>query len=100
MIGIALAHALAGRSNEGVRIGREGMAAQNKRDLFDAAKQRPTLGRIYIICGRTSDALEVLHEMMTGPCEMSPAQIRIDPVWSRLRNDSRFEEILKAATPL
>lgn len=36
----------------------------------------------------------------SGRCSVSPNEIRADPVWSRLKADARFEEILKAAKPL
>jgi len=38
--------------------------------------------------------------MMTGPREITPMQVRMDPLWQRLKDDPRFEETLKLARPL
>jgi hypothetical protein len=58
------------------------------------------LGRILSAVGEREKALEVLRTMIAGPCFMTPGEIRYDPLWSRLKDDPRFEEILKSAKPL
>jgi hypothetical protein len=38
--------------------------------------------------------------MIMDYCDASPNEIRLDPFWSPLKDDPRFEEILKSAKPL
>ena len=96
----ALAHALAGRADEAVRLGRESVAVQATRDAFDIVSQRLQLAQIYLILDRRDEALTELKELMKGPCLSGPEQLRLSPFWSRLKGDPRFEEILKSAKPL
>jgi TolB-like protein len=96
----ALAHALAGRAEEAIRQAGEGFAAQAARDAFALIPQRPGHAQVFLVLDRREQALAVLREMMTEPCEIGPEQVRLDPLWSRLKSDPRFEEILKTAKPL
>ena len=101
MAHVALAHALAGRADEAVRLAREGFTLQTKRDAWDAVIQRWELAQVYLVLNRREEALAVLSEMMTEPgFGPGPEQVRLDPLWSRLKDDPRFEEILKSAKPL
>ena len=62
------------------------------------------LGRTYALLGERDEAFAILRKLLTGPSVTSfagsPRLIRLDPCWSKLRDDPRFEEILKAAKPL
>ncbi len=99
--GTALAHALAGRSDDAVRLARESVAVQTTRDAFDVTIQRLQLAQIYLILVRRDEALTELKELIKGPCSfVGPEQLRLDPLWSRLKGDPRFEQILKSAKPL
>ena len=53
-----------------------------------------------IVTGRPDEALAELRKLMAGLVSMTASQFRHDPLWSRLKNDPRFEEILKTAQPL
>ena len=57
-------------------------------------------GRTYAAIDRREEALATLRQLMSGLARMSPNEIRLDPLWSRLKDDPRFEEILNAAKPL
>ena len=41
-----------------------------------------------------------LGELMKGLFKLGPEQLRIQPFWSELKGNPRFEEILKSARPL
>ncbi len=97
---VATADAWAGRSAEAIREAEAAIADMTAQDTFGAVVVRPSLGSVYLAAGRRDDALAVLREMLTGPCSLSPNYIRLHPLWSRLKDDPRFEEILKAAKPL
>ena len=97
---IALAEAWAGRPAEASRDAQLAMAEATARDSFDAVNLRGYLGEIYVSLGQREEAFACLRQMMREPFSLSPNEIRIDPIWSRLKDDPRFEEILKSAKPL
>ncbi len=97
---VAQAEAWAGRFDLAVRDARAAFAEMSAQDAFDAEQFRKYLGVVYLAAGQREEALACLREMMTRPCSLSPHHIRIDPFWSRLKDDPRFEEILKSAKPL
>ncbi len=97
----AQAHAFAGRAGEAVRVGREALAEIEIVDPhFGVALARDTLGQIYAALDLREEALAELRRLMTGPSVRGPNATRIDPLWSRLKDDPRFEQILKSAKPL
>ncbi len=100
MSATALLHALSGRRDEAMRLARASVALQSTRDVFDATTQRYQLAQICLILDRRDEALVELGEVLKGPFNLGPEQIRLDPLWSRLKGDPRFEEILKSAKPL
>ena len=75
------------------------MAAQ-RFDAYAGADARLVAGRYLALLGRREDAVAMLREVMRGISRLSPNEIRLDPLWSRLKDDPRFEEILKSAKPL
>ncbi|MDP2139114.1 MAG: TIR domain-containing protein [Candidatus Didemnitutus sp.] len=97
---IARAQALAGRTEEAVREGRAALAAQMAFDSFNQSNLRSPLGKVLIVAGRPEEALALLREIIAEFSSITPGSIRRDPFWSRLKDDPRFEEILKSAKPL
>jgi tetratricopeptide (TPR) repeat protein len=75
--------------------------------LMDRLAVLSELARTYALMDAREEALDCLRTLMTGPIiagnaatYCSPNAIRIDPCWSRLKTDPRFEEILQSAKPL
>jgi TolB-like protein len=50
--------------------------------------------------GHNEEALAALRRLLTGPSTITPAELREDPFFAKLKSDPRFEEILKSAKPL
>ncbi len=101
LMGVAQAQAFAGRHSEAVQDARTALADQIKRDAYAGALMQNDYGQILLVCGRNDEALATLQVLMTGMLvPFSPNDIRFDPIWSRLKDDPRFEEILKTAKPL
>jgi hypothetical protein len=61
---------------------------------------RHWLGGVLIVTGRPEEALAELRKLMAGIGSMTASEFRHDPLWSRLKSDPRFEEILRSAKPL
>ncbi len=100
MVSEALAQALAGQADEAVRLASGGFKLLKERDALDAMAYRADVARVFLILNRPDDAFGLLREMMTGPGLLGPQQVRLDPLWSRLKDDPRFEAILRLAKPL
>ncbi len=96
----AEAEAYAGRRAEAVRDGEAALADALAHDAVDSMVLRENLGRVYVAAGERERALSLLRTMMEGPCLATPGEIRMDPLWSRLKDDPRFEQLLGAARPL
>ena len=93
---LARADALAGRVEAALRDGPGAVGRFVEFDRWAGVSAQVELGRIYLICGKRADALDCLRRIMAAP-GASPNEIRLDPIWSRLKGDPRFEEILKSA---
>ena len=97
----AEAKAWAGRSDEAIQEAQAAFGDMAAQDAYDAAQLRGFLGTVYIAVGRREEAVACLRELMGPSCPaLSPNAIRYDPLWSRLKDDPRFEQILKSAKAL
>jgi len=97
---IAMVKAWSGRPDDALRDGQAALADMTTQDIYDATMLRQFFGQILISLDRREEAIACLRQMMAAPCNLSPNEIRADPLWSRLKDDPRFEEILKSAKPL
>jgi TolB-like protein len=96
----ALAEALGGNAAAAVSDAQSAFAECSAHDKYDEIVLQGELGKVFVVAGERERAIETLRAMMAGPCFEPPREIRIDPVWSRLKDDSRFEEILASAKPI
>jgi TolB-like protein/Flp pilus assembly protein TadD len=96
---IAMAQAWAGRPEE-ARQGAQAAMKAISTDAYDEAHLRQMLGQVLMTLDRREEAITCLQQMLAGPSGVSPNEIRIDPFWSRLKDDPRFEQILHSAKPL
>lgn len=68
------------------------------RDAMDGAEET-LLGRaeIYARLGRVEEATDLVERLLEIPAPLSPALLRLDPVWNPLRGRPRFEALLGSA---
>ena len=83
-----------------MRLAKDGDVWVKERDRLDYLYAQLVVAQIYLVLDRRDDAFAVLREMMTGPSAIGPEALRLDPFWARVKDDPRFEEILKLAKPL
>jgi TolB-like protein/tetratricopeptide (TPR) repeat protein len=96
LLATAEAEALAGRPDEAIRDGRAAVAQFQALDEFAAIGAELNFATIQLLLDRRDDALESLRRVMSQPGPR-PQDVRNNPIWSRLKDDPRFEEILKSA---
>jgi hypothetical protein len=52
------------------------------------------LARIYVMVGENDAALDRLEYLASIPGYLTPAWLRIDPTWDRLRSHARFQRLV------
>ncbi len=100
LLDIAQAEACVGRAEDAIRDGRAALVQYYAMDAYSAAGGELRLGRIYALLDHRDEALAALRKVMGTADGVTPAEVRIDPGWARLKDDPRFEEILKSTKPL
>jgi tetratricopeptide (TPR) repeat protein len=98
-LGLALAHSFAGRGDEAIKLAHEAYEWQLTHDVFTSRYFLPVIAEIYFVLDRPEDVLNTLREMMRDAGD-GPEHVRLQPAFSKVKNDPRFEEILKLAKPL
>jgi tetratricopeptide (TPR) repeat protein len=86
-----LALALAGRADSGIRIAERAIAEETYVPVL--AYQRHQLARIHLLAGDHARALDALERLLGMTYVMSPAWLRIDPNFTPLHGDPRFERL-------
>jgi TolB-like protein/tetratricopeptide (TPR) repeat protein len=63
-------------------------------DAFDGPVCTQTLAEIYMIVGEDDAALPIVDGLLSRPTQVTVAQLKINPLWDRVRQDPRFIAIL------
>jgi Flp pilus assembly protein TadD len=93
--GVALA--LAGRSAEGIAEALRGASLSPvSQSAFSGPYLQLLLARTYLFAGQPEKALDVLEPLMRMPFYITPAWLRIDPNFTPLKGNPRFERLIAA----
>jgi tetratricopeptide (TPR) repeat protein len=97
---LALAFAEAGLGHK-LEAVREGQAVASlmpiSRDAFSGPDYLVFLARLHVRLGDNDSAFELLDRLFAVPAGnvVSPALLKLDPNWDPLRNDERFQALIK-----
>ncbi len=92
-LGVALA--LAGRKEEAIHEGIEGVLSRPiSVDAIDGATFQHALVRIYILTGEYGKAIDTLEPLLKIPYYLSPGWLKIDPDFDPLRGNPRFQKLV------
>jgi serine/threonine protein kinase/Flp pilus assembly protein TadD len=90
------AYAGLGETASAIAEGQKAMAIQpTSKDPVDGPVREETLADIYALLGDGDHAVPILKRLLEIPYggAITPALLRLDPVWDQIRNDSRFQEL-------
>ena len=101
-LALGLAAAGLGLKDEAISEGRRSTELLPvSRDAFAGPEYVAYLAEIYVRVGENDQAIALLQQLMAIPAGlvMSPALLRLDPVWDRLRGDARFQKLANEGEP-
>jgi serine/threonine-protein kinase len=90
------AYAGLGETASAVAEGQKAMAINpSSRDPFQGPDQEEIMARIYALLGDAEHAIPMLKRLLQTPYSfpITPALLRIDPVWDPLRSDPAFQKL-------
>jgi TolB-like protein/Tfp pilus assembly protein PilF len=100
--GLGVAYAHLGDAPRAVSEGQKGMAMQpTSEDPFEGPLREEEMAQIYALLGNADEAIPILKRWVQVPSATSitPALLRIDPIWDPIRNDPRFQELVAEKKP-
>ena len=94
----ALLLATLGRRNEAVAAGEHAMGlAREEWTATNGPYLQHQLARVYMLVGQKDEALDQLEPLLKMPYYLSPAWLKIDPAFTPLRGEARFERLASSA---
>ena len=95
--GVALAYL--GRYEEAISEGKRGLAMlPPSKDAYLGTYIQHQLIRIYLLAGRKEEALDLLEPLLAMPYTLTPAWIRLDPMFAPVRDHPRFRKLAEGTT--
>ncbi len=96
---LGLAYAYLGNKSQAVRYGEQGAAMKTlANDHVAGLYDQQVLAQMYTVIGEPDKAIDHLDTLLRVPSFLSPAFLRVDPVWARLRGNPRFEALTRDTT--
>jgi serine/threonine-protein kinase len=71
------------------------------KDPFEGPAEEENMADIYALLGDADHAIPILKRLLQIPygAAITPALLRLDPVWDQIRNDPRFQKLAASSTP-
>ena len=90
------AYAGLGEATSAIAEGQKAMAIEpTSKDPVDGPVREEKMADIYALLGDADHAVPILKRLMQMPYggAITPALLRLDPLWDQIRNDPRFQEL-------
>jgi TolB-like protein len=100
---LGLAYAGLGEAGSAITEGQKAVAMHpTAKDALEGPEEEQKLAGIYALLGDADDAILILKRLLQVPyggTPITPAWLRLDPVWDQIRNDPRFQELAAERKP-
>src|SRR6266849_5076122 len=99
---LGLAYAGLGEATSAIATGQKAIAIEpTSKDPADGPAREERMANIYALLGDAGQALPILKRLLQIPygSAITPALLRLDPVWDQIRNDPRFQELAAEKKP-
>jgi serine/threonine-protein kinase len=99
---LGLAYAGLGEAASAIAEGQKAMAIYpTSKDPFGGPEEEENMADIYALLGDADHAIPILRRLLRMPYGgwITPALLRLDPVWDQIRNDPRFQELAVEKKP-
>jgi TolB-like protein/class 3 adenylate cyclase len=96
------AHAGLGEAASAIAEGQKAIAlVPTSKDAAEGPAREEKLADIYALLGDADHAIPILKRLLQIPYAgaITPALLRLDPVWDQIRNDPRFQELAGEKKP-
>src|SRR5256886_6367682 len=93
---LGLAYAGLAEAASAIAEGQKAMAMQpSSKDPFEGPCEEDIMAHIYALLGDADHAIPILKRLLQIPYAfaITPALLRLDPIWDQIRNDPRFQEL-------
>ncbi|HEV3100650.1 MAG TPA: tetratricopeptide repeat protein [Candidatus Udaeobacter sp.] len=97
---LGLAYAGLGESASAIAEGQKAMTMNpTSKDPMEGSAQEENMANIYALLGDADHAIPILQRLLQIPYggAITPALLRLDPVWDPIRDDPRFQKLASAA---
>jgi serine/threonine protein kinase len=103
---LGIAHAGLGEAPSAIAEGQKAMAIYPiSKDPMYGSDLEADMAQIYALLKDADHAIPILKRILQMPCisvplgPITPALLRLDPVWDQIRNDPRFQELAAEKQP-
>src|SRR5947207_2162205 len=93
---LSVAYAGLGEAASAIAEGQKAMAMRpTSKDPWEGPGEEASMASIYALLGDADHAIPILQRLLQipGGFAITPALLRLDPVWDQIRNDPRFQEL-------
>jgi TolB-like protein/class 3 adenylate cyclase/Flp pilus assembly protein TadD len=97
---LGLAYAGLGEAASAIIEGQKAMALNpTSKNALEGPAQEENMAAIYALLGDADHAIPILERLLQIPYgfAITPALLRLDPVWDQIRNDPRFQKLASSA---
>jgi serine/threonine-protein kinase len=100
---LGLAYAGLGEAASAISEGQKAVAMRPaSKDASEGPEEEEKLAWIYALLGDADHAIPILKRLLQVPYDatpITPALLRLDPVWDHIRDDPRFQELAEETKP-